>query len=891
MESFKVENVSFTYPSSTNKALESINFTVKQGEFVLLCGKSGCGKTTLLRLLKSSLSPFGDLSGTVYFNGKPHADYDAKAQAAGIGFVLQNPDNQIVTDKVWHELAFGLESLGYKQNEIRTRVSEMASFFGIQTWFYKSVTELSGGQKQLLNLASVMAMQPSALILDEPTSQLDPIAAGEFLNTLEKINRELGITVILTEHRLEETFAMADRVIVMDGGKIIADEAPEEVGKILKSTNHDMYKALPTPMKVHGEIDNISPCPLTVREGRAWLEAYAKENTVNSDIIPKDKIQENVQTVIEITDAYFRYEKNLPDVIKGLNLCIRKGELFCLVGGNGTGKTTALSLISGLNTPYRGEVRINGQSITKIKNLYCGLLGVLPQNPQNVFVKKTVYSDLTEILSDTKLTKEAKAEKVHAVSVLCRIEDLLQRHPYDLSGGEQQRAALAKVLLTAPEILLLDEPTKGMDAPFKEVFADILADLKANGVTVVMVSHDIEFCAEYADRCALMFDGNVTSTDVPRAFFKGKHFYTTAANRMARTCLPDAVLPEDIILACGKDVQKRGRQARKIDFRKVESESKAEKKEAEKLAPARMVLGTLFAFLFIMTSICFIADIDLFGLMAVKFMGVGGLQILSVMEVIIACFCFFPQREIGVEVIQVPKSDRKLTKRTLWVAFLILVLIPLTIYIGVFFWGDRKYYFISLLIILETLIPFCMVFESRKPQARELIVISVLCAIAVAGRAAFFSLPQFKPVVALVMIAGICFGGETGFLVGTVTGFVSNFFFGQGPWTPWQMFAFGIIGFLTGVLFKKGILRKTKQSLCLFGFLATFIVYGGIMNPAAVITGQGKPTWEMLATAYIIGAPMDFIHALGTSFFLWFLAEPMIDKLERIKVKYGLVER
>lgn len=891
MESFKVENVSFTYPSSTNKALESINFTVKQGEFVLLCGKSGCGKTTLLRLLKSSLSPFGDLGGTVYFNGKPLADYDAKAQAAGIGFVLQNPDNQIVTDKVWHELAFGLESLGYKQNEIRTRVSEMASFFGIQTWFYKSVTELSGGQKQLLNLASVMAMQPSALILDEPTSQLDPIAAGEFLNTLEKINRELGITVILTEHRLEETFAMADRVIVMDGGKIIADEAPEEIGKILKSTNHDMYKALPTPMKVHGEIDNISPCPLTVREGRAWLEAYAKENTVNSDIIPKDKIQENVQTVIEITDAYFRYEKNLPDVIKGLSLCIRKGELFCLVGGNGTGKTTALSLISGLNTPYRGEVRINGQSITKIKNLYCGLLGVLPQNPQNVFVKKTVYSDLTEILSDTKLTKEAKAEKVHAVSVLCRIEDLLQRHPYDLSGGEQQRAALAKVLLTAPEILLLDEPTKGMDAPFKEVFADILADLKANGVTVVMVSHDIEFCAEYADRCALMFDGSVTSTDVPRAFFKGKNFYTTAANRMARTCLPDAVLPEDIILACGKDVQKRGRQARKIDFRKVESESKTEKKAAAKLAPAKMVIGTLFAFLFALTSICFIADIDLFGLMAVKFMGVGGLQILSVMEVIIACFCFFPQREIGVEVIQVPKSDRKLTKRTLWVAFLILVLIPLTIYIGVFFWGDRKYYFISLLIILETLIPFCMVFESRKPQARELIVISVLCAIAVAGRAAFFSLPQFKPVVAFVMIAGICFGGETGFLVGAVTGFVSNFFFGQGPWTPWQMFAFGIIGFLTGVLFKKGILRKTKQSLCLFGFLATFIVYGGIMNPAAVITGQGKPMWEMLATACIVGAPMDFIHALGTSFFLWFLAEPMIDKLERIKIKYGLVER
>ena len=231
MECFKVCDLSFAYPARESKALENINFTVNQGEFVLLCGKSGCGKTTLLRLLKSSLSPFGDISGNIYFGEKLLQDCDVKEQAAGIGFVMQNPDNQIVTDKVWHELSFGLESLGYKQNEIRTRVSEMASFFGIQNWFYKNVAELSGGQKQLLNLASVMVMEPSVLILDEPTSQLDPISASEFLKTLEKINRELGTTVILTEHRLEDAFPMADRVIVMDEGKIIADDKPNEVGK------------------------------------------------------------------------------------------------------------------------------------------------------------------------------------------------------------------------------------------------------------------------------------------------------------------------------------------------------------------------------------------------------------------------------------------------------------------------------------------------------------------------------------------------------------------------------------------------------------------------------------------------------------------------------------
>ncbi len=892
MECFKVENLSFTYPNRTNKALDGINFSVNQGEFVLLCGKSGCGKTTLLRLLKSSLSPFGEISGNIYFNGKELSSCDVKEQASGIGFVMQNPDNQIVTDKVWHELSFGLESLGYKQNEIRTRVSEMASFFGINTWFYKNVTELSGGQKQLLNLASVMVIGPSVLILDEPTSQLDPIAAGEFLKTLEKINRELGTTVILTEHRLEEAFPIADRVMVMDDGKIIADETPNEVGKILKAKNHDMYKALPTPIRVYGEIENTLPCPLTVRDGRVWLEEYSKENTLNPDAILKDNFKYDINdVVIEIKDAWFRYEKDLPDVLKGFNMSVKKGELFCILGGNGTGKTTALSLVSGLNTPYRGDIFINGKNISKIRNLYNGLLGVLPQSPQSVFVKKTVYLDLLEILSERKLTKDEKEQKLQNIATLCRIEKLLDSHPYDLSGGEQQRAALAKILLTEPEILLLDEPTKGMDAHFKEEFADILLDLKANGVTILMVSHDIEFCAEFADRCALMFDGSITSVDTPREFFKGKSFYTTSANRMARTRLPDAVLAEDIILACDGKVQKKEKQVRKIELHNTEKEIKPQKENIRKLTPARIIIGSIFALLFVLTSLSFLADINIFNFAEVNFLGLGTLQIIAVIEIAVSCLCFFPQKDIGIEIIQAPKSDRKLTKRTLVATFLILLLIPLTIYVGIFFLGNRKYYFISLLIILETIIPFCMVFESRKPKARELIVISVLCAIAVAGRAAFFMLPQFKPVIALVIIAGVCFGGETGFLVGAVTGFVSNFFFGQGPWAPWQMFAFGVIGFIAGILFKKGFLRKTKVSLCIFGFLATFVVYGGIMNPASVIMWQNKITPEMIVYAYIMGMSFDLIHALSTAFFLWFVSEPMIDKLERIKIKYGLVQR
>ena len=886
MESFKIENLTFRYPAGRDKVLSDINVTIKKGEFILICGKSGCGKTTLLRLLKPVLSPFGELSGKIYFEGRALAEYEAKEQASAIGFVMQNPGNQIVTDKVWHELAFGLESLGYKQNEIRARVSEMASFFGIETWFYKNVSELSGGQKQLLNLASVMAMQPSVLILDEPTSQLDPIAAGEFLNILEKINREFGTTVILTEHRLEEAFPLADRVIVMDEGKIIAADTPEGIGSILKAKEHDMYKALPTPMKIHAGVKNSMPCPLSVREGRAWLNEFAKENELHPQAIPKDKIQAVSDTVLEVKDVWFRYEKDSPDIVKGLNLNVRKGELFCLVAGNGTGKTTTLSLISGLNRPYRGEVLIKGQSVFKIKCLYNGLLGVLPQNPQSVFVKKNVYLDLLDILSEKQLSREEKKQKVYKVSILCRIENLLESHPYDLSGGEQQRVALAKTLLMEPEILLLDEPTKGMDAKFKEEFAKILSDLTASGVTVLMVSHDIEFCAEYADRCALMFDGSITSVAPPRAFFKGKSFYTTSANRMARACLPDAVLAEDVILACGGSVEPIAKKNQSTELPQVVRNEKPEKEKTKNLTPARIIYGSFCTLIFVLIPILFAIFADISEITKRDVIAMGALQFISLA---VALSCFFPSKGRGIKIERVPKNDKRLRKRTLAAIFLILILIPVTLYIGVVFWDSRKYYFTSFLIIMETMIPFFMAFESRKPKARELVIISVLCAITVAGRAVFYMLPEFKPVVALVILAGLCFGGETGFLVGSISGFLSNFFFGQGPWTPWQMFAFGIIGFIAGILFRKGFFRKTKVSLCVFGFLATFIIYGGIMNPASIIMWQSHITWNMIAAACLAGMPMDLVHALGTAFFMWFMAEPMIETLERIKVKYGLM--
>lgn len=886
MESFRTENLSFSYRGREMKALDNISISVPCGEFVTLCGKSGCGKTTLLRLLKSTIAPNGDVSGDIYFCGRRLSEYDEREQAGEIGFVMQSPDNQLVTDKVWHELAFGLESMGVPTPEIRAKVAEMASFFGIEEWFHKKVDELSGGQKQLLNLASVMVMQPSALLLDEPTSQLDPIAAQEFLKTLEKINRELGTTVIITEHRLEEVLPISDRVIVLDGGKVIADGTPEKVGKSLKESGHDMYLALPTPMRVYGAVDGGKECPLTVREGRSWLESYAKDNTLCPELIPIPNKEPVSQTAVEVKDAWFRYEKDLPDVIKGLDITIKKGELFAIVGGNGSGKTTLLSLISGLGKPYSGKVLINGVPISDIHSLYSGLLGVLPQNPQSLFVRNTVFSDLMDMLSERKLSREEKEKAVEDVAALCHIETLLGSHPYDLSGGEQQRAALAKVLLLSPEILLLDEPTKGFDAHFKRIFADIINDLKASGKTVIMVSHDIEFCAEYADRCAMLFDGIITSEDAPREFFKGKSFYTTAANRMARKTLPDAVLAEDIILACGGKTDRRERAEKSVKL--PEKETPIKEKPRKKLSLPRLLAGSVFAVLFVLTSLVFTADTDLLHLTEITWLDSNYLQIISLAEIALALACFLPQREL---VSKPAEHGRKVSMRSIIAMLFVLVAVPVTIYVGIRFFGDRRYYLISLLIILETMLPFFALFESRKPKAREIVVVSVLCAVAIAGRVAFSVLPQFKPVVALVIISGVCFGGETGFLVGAVTAFVSNFFFGQGPWTPWQMFALGMVGFVAGLLFGKGFIKRTRLSLCIFGFVAVFAIYGGITNPSFVIQSQTMPTLDMIIASIAAGAPFDLVHAVSTVFFLWFISEPMAEKIDRIKTKYGIFEK
>lgn len=558
--------MSFSYPvSSGKKALSNINLCIEKGQYVTICGRSGSGKTTLLRNLKSALAPHGKLEGEILFEGKPLAEAGLREQSSKIGYVMQNPDNQIVTDKVWHELAFGLESLGMDQKTIRLRVAEMASYFGIQNWFHKNVTELSGGQKQLLNLASIMAMQPEILILDEPTSQLDPIAASDFLNTVRKINRELRTTIIITEHRLEDIFSASDKVVVLDGGKVIADDEPRLVGGFLKEQNNKMFAAMPTPVQVFYEVEKSYPacsenqkasCPLTVREGGAWLDKVFENKTIEkTEVDEKGKIDpDDIKTpAVVMKEVWFRYEKEAPDILKGISLQVPEKTLYAIVGCNGTGKSTALKAICNICRPYRGKVYIQGKPVNKYRSgeLFQGNLALLPQDPQSLFVKKTVREELEEML---KKKGEEEKQRIEEVAAICEITELLDSHPFDLSGGEQQRAALAKVLLTEPRILLLDEPTKGIDNFFKQQFAEILNRLKQRGVTIIMVSHDVEFCAKYADLVSMFFDGSIITTNTPNRFFSQNSFYTTAANRMSRHVFKNAVTNEDVIDLCKRNL-------------------------------------------------------------------------------------------------------------------------------------------------------------------------------------------------------------------------------------------------------------------------------------------------------------------------------------------------
>ncbi len=539
MEILKVENLNFTYPLTSSPAISNASFSVNKGEFIAVCGATGSGKSTLLRLLKPEVAPLGEVNGQITFDGISLSELAPEKNASGIGLVMQNPEHQIVTDTVWHELAFGLENLNVPQAAMARRIAETATYFGIESWYDKKVSELSGGQKQLLCLAAVMVMNPQVIVLDEPTSRLDPIASAEFISTLEMLNRELSITVIISEHRLEELVPICDKLLVLENGEVKAIDTPQKVAPVL---DKKLLRAMPAAVQIFRALEGRGECPLDIRDGRRFVEDIFSGRAAK---LPVSAYTHSENVAMRFKDVYFRYERNLPDVLSGLNMTVYENEIFCILGGNGSGKTTTLSVAAGLNKAYHGTIEIMGKRLKDYKNqtLYRNCLTLLPQDVQTVFMYNTVREELEGTGDAAKMLP-------------FNFDKLMDKHPYDLSGGEQQLVALAKVLATKPKLLLLDEPTKGIDADSKHRLKAVIKQLKYEGMTIVMVTHDTEFACDCADRCAMMFRGEIVSEAVPREFFSENNFYTTAVSRMMRGVCDNAVSTGDVI-----DLQKGGEQS------------------------------------------------------------------------------------------------------------------------------------------------------------------------------------------------------------------------------------------------------------------------------------------------------------------------------------------
>lgn len=840
MEQIAVKHLTFTYPNAAQPALFDVSLSLAPGSFSVLCGPSGCGKSTFLRQLKPSLTPNGKQSGSILYHGRPLSAL-TEAEAAGeIAFILQNPERQMVTNKVWHELAFGLESLGIPQEEMHLRIGEIAAYFGMEAWLYQDTDSLSGGQKQLLALASAMALRPRLLLLDEPTAQLDPIHTEHFLAALQKINRELGVTVLLSEHRLDGVLPLCDRLIVMDAGRITADGTPQESLKLLFAAGHPMAFAAPDAAKIAAGLSGTEAAlPLSVRDGRAFLADYRQTHPPK----PAENIQPEPNTVppaLTAKNLWFRYTKQEEDILRGLSLSVPRGVLYAVMGGTGSGKSTLLSLLSGGRKSVNGRIQTDGRVL------------LLPQDPACLFLKDTVEKDLLSVCKDRKRLDET--------AVLCAISHLLNRHPYDLSGGEQQRAALAKLLLCQPDILLLDEPTKGLDAFFKRTLAQIFKKLQHGGVTLLMVSHDVHFCAEYADGCAFLFGGTLTDFENPRDFFIKNTCYTTDARRISAGLLPACVTVRDVLQRFNKTSSKDHTKnknrpdssdcANSKDRTDLENHTGDETRTNFPIQPETKSAAS---------------------------------KSKAAKKTQAAKAAVSPAEH---------KKRAGLRLSTLLSLLFLLISVPLILWVGMRYFGDRRYYFISLCILGCALIAFAIDFEGQRPRARELVLLSVMTGIAVLSRSAFYMFPQFKPMTALVIITGISMGSRYGFAVGALAAFVSNFFFGQGPWTPWQMFAYGCIGFVSGLLpvwLRRCQTKGAVLLLSLFGFLATLVFYGGIMNPASILMTQADASVGALLASFLPGLPFDLIHAVSTAVTLLLLARPICSKISRIRDKYGLV--
>lgn len=535
MASITIRDLTFSYPpfpDGTRKtALSALSASIPDGAFVTIYGANGSGKSTLLRVLKREIAPLGEMTGTILIDDVPLSALSDRDSACRIGYVGQQPEEQIVTDRVWHELAFGLENLGMPNTVIRRRVAEIACLFGIEDWFEKDTASLSGGQKQILSLAAVMTMDPDILLLDEPTSQLDPIASVAFLSAVARLHREFSITILLVEHQLEEALPYTDTLLVLTEGGVCAYGDVSAVLPVLRD-KPSLLCGMPSAVQLFAPYTDR--CPVTIRDGKQFLLTHF-DNRIRSLPEP-EKMNSPCETALSFREVWFRYGKDTPDVLRGLTFSVPVSSIFCILGGNGSGKSTMLSVLSGWLRPYAGQVQVFGKRLRDYKgeSLFQECIAYLPQDVTTLFSFATVAEELADV----------------GASVPDVLAHAAQTHPYDLSGGEKQILALTKVLSTNPRLLLLDEPTKGLDSAARNRLTAMLSTLRNKGITIVCVTHDVDFAAGIADWCAFFFRGEITSIDTPRRFFSDNRFYTTAVSRITRGHFDGAVTLQDAQSLC-----------------------------------------------------------------------------------------------------------------------------------------------------------------------------------------------------------------------------------------------------------------------------------------------------------------------------------------------------
>ncbi|MDD5923521.1 MAG: ATP-binding cassette domain-containing protein [Clostridia bacterium] len=544
MSFIEVKNLNFSYPEQEVKALDDINLDIDRGDFVIVYGPSGCSKTTLLKHLKPEIMPHGTRGGDILYDGKSISTLDRLSSAQKIAYIPQNTTEYSITHKVYRELAFSLECMGIGDSEIYTRIAECCEYFGIGRLFDRDMSTLSGGERKIVSIAAAMCLNPELMILDEPLSQLDPISCKRLVSIIERLNKEKGITIIISEHRLEDIYQFCNKLIVMEHGKIILNGLPTVVGDNLK--NYRSLGGFPSYVRLYYATRLGQKCPFGIADARRYLA----ENIINQKAELASEAEYG-EEILNCKDICFAYDKKSQDVLSDLSFSLHKGEIMCVLGSNGSGKSTLLKVIADLKRPYKGKISVFSKDIRKYKDneLYHSNISYLPQDPLNMFSCESIGEDFRRVMT----VHGTDDDFLKRTLDLLGISHLLSKNPRDVSGGELQKCALCMLLITSPRLLLLDEPSKGLDYASKQDIIKIMHSLKKKGVSVFAVTHDLEFAADVADTSAMLFNKKLIGLKNSREFFCDNKLYTTPICRITDGILDGCVTINDVVKMVGKD--------------------------------------------------------------------------------------------------------------------------------------------------------------------------------------------------------------------------------------------------------------------------------------------------------------------------------------------------